>query len=75
MANVEIGRLSLQVPGLPPEQGRRLAEMVARRLAEARSAPGRSADRVDVAVKAPGGGASLDQLAGLIADEIRRSMG
>ena len=74
MANVEIERLSLEVPGLAPEQGRRLAEMVAKRLAEARLTPAQSVDRVNVAVTAPGGGGGLEQLAGLIADEIRRGM-
>jgi hypothetical protein len=74
MANVEIERLSLQVPGLSMEQGRRLAEMVAARLAEARLAPVKGTDKVDVAVAAPGAGASLEQLTSAIVEQIRRSM-
>jgi hypothetical protein len=74
MADVEIGRLSLEVPGIEPEQGRRLAGMVATRLAAARLAPARSAERLDVAVAAPAGGGSLEQLAGLIVEQIRRGM-
>ena len=74
MADVEIGRLSLEVPGIEPEQGRRLAGMVAKRLAAARLAPARSAGRLDVAVAAPAGGGSLEQLASLIVEQIRRGM-
>lgn len=74
MANVEIDRLSLQVRGLSTEQGRRLAEMVAAELAEARLTPVKSTDKVEVAVAAPGAGASLEQLTSAIVDEIRRGM-
>jgi len=74
MARVEIERLALEVPGLAPAQGRRLAEMVAQRLAEARWTPARGADHIDVAVTAPAGDASLEHLAGLIIDELRRRM-
>jgi hypothetical protein len=74
MANVEIERLSLQVPGLSMEQGRRLAEMVAARLAEARLTPVNGTDKVDVAVAAPGAGASLEQLTSAIVEQIQRSM-
>jgi hypothetical protein len=74
MADVEIERLSLQVPGLAPEQGRRLAEMVAKRLAEARLTPARNLDHVHIEMAARRDGESLEQLAGAIADEIRRSM-
>jgi hypothetical protein len=73
MADVEIGRLSLEVPGIEPEQGRRLADMVAKRLAAARLSPARSVERVDAAVAAPSGG-SFEQLADLIVAEIRKGM-
>ena len=73
MADVEIGRLSLEMPGIEPEQGRRLAGMVAKRLAAARLAPARSLERVDAAVAAPAGG-SFERLADLIVEEIRKGM-
>jgi hypothetical protein len=60
------------VPGLTPAQGHRLAELIAKRLAQARWIPTRGADRVDVAVTAPADDASLEQLAGLIVDEMRQ---
>jgi hypothetical protein len=74
MASVEIERLSLQLSGLPAEQARRLGEMVATRLAEARLTPMKSTDRVDVTVATSGAGESLDRLARAIVEEIRRSM-
>lgn len=74
MAEVRIERLALEVPGLAPADGHRLGEMVARRLARERWAPTRGADRVNVAVTAPTGNASLDELAGLIVDELKRQM-
>lgn len=75
MANVEIERLALEVPGLAPAHGHRLAEMVAKGLAAARWAPAQSADRVDVAVTASAQDASLEHLAGLIVRELRRQTG
>jgi hypothetical protein len=74
MAGVEIDRLTLQVPGLPADQGYRLAEMVAAGLAKARWAPEQSASKVSVAVPASPGGASLEQLAGSIVEALRRQM-
>ncbi len=74
MTDVEIGRMTLEVPGLAPAQGHRLAEMIAKGLAEARWTPAQGADRVDVAVTMPAGAASLEQLAGLIIAEMRRRM-
>lgn len=73
MADVDIERLSLEVPGIEPEQGRRLADMVAKRLAAAQLAPARSIERIDAAVAGPAG-ASFEQLAELIVAEIRRGM-
>jgi len=74
MAEIEIDRLSLKVPGLPAEHGHRLAEMVAAGLARARFAPTRSADQVSVAVPAWPAGASLEELAASIVDALRRQM-
>ena len=72
MASVEIGRLTLDVPGLTPPDGHRLAEIVAKGLADARWAPARGAEHIGLAVSAPATGASLEQLAGLIVAELRR---
>ena len=74
MTEVQIERLVLEVPGLAPADGHRLGEMVASRLARERWAPARNADRIDVAVAAPAGDASLDELAGMIVDELKRQM-
>lgn len=73
MADVEIDRLTLQVPGLPADQGHRLAEMVAAGLSRARWAPVQSAAQLKVDVSASPG-ASLDQLAASIVDALRRQM-
>jgi hypothetical protein len=72
MADVEIDRLALEVPGLGPAQGRRLAELIAKKLSEARWVAAHGADRVEVAL--PAAGAGLEQIAGLIVDEMRRRM-
>ena len=74
MAGLEIDRLTLQVPGLPAEQGHRLAEMVAAKLAQARWGAAQSASKMNVTVDAPPSGASLEQLAASIVDELRRQM-
>ena len=75
MPSVEIGRLTLDVPGLAPDQGRRLGEMIAARLAQTRWMPPAGTDRTQVAVTAPAGDANLEQLAGLIADALQRQAG
>jgi hypothetical protein len=72
MAAVEIERLTLELPGLAPWQGHRLAELVARGLAQARWAPAQGADGLHVMVTPPAGAASLDELAALIVAELRR---
>ena len=72
MADVEIDRLTLQVPGLPAEQGHRLAELVAAGLERARFAPKQSA--AQVTVELPTSGASLEQLAASIVAGLRRQM-
>ena len=72
MADIEIDRLTLQVPGLPAEQGRRLAELVAAGLERARFAPKQSADKVTVAL--PSAAASLEQLAASIVEGLRRQI-
>jgi hypothetical protein len=72
MAEVEIERLALEVPGLGPAQGRRLAELIAQRLSQARWTPAHGTDRIEVAVSAAG--ASLDEIAKMIVDEMRRRM-
>jgi hypothetical protein len=72
MADVEIDRLTLQVPDLPAEQGHRLAELVAAGLARARFAPKQSIDKVNV--EFPSSGASLEQLAASIVAALRRQM-
>lgn len=72
MAAVEIGRLTLELPGLALGQGHRLAELVAAGLAQARWAPAQGTDRLDVAVTASTDAASLDDLAALIVGELRR---
>ena len=72
MAEVEIGRLALEVPGIGPAQGRRLAELIAQRLAQARWTPAHGAGRIDVGV--PASGAGLDEIAGMIVDAMRRQM-
>lgn len=72
MTGVQIERLTLDVPGLDAEQGRRLGEMVAQRLSEARWVPARSAGAIGIDV-AHGGG-SLDQLASAIAAELQRRL-
>jgi hypothetical protein len=72
MPIVEIDRLTLQVPGLPVDQGHRLAEMVAAGLERARFAPKQSADKVKIEM--PSRGASLDELAASIVTALRRQM-
>lgn len=72
MPDVEIDRLSLQVPGLSPEQGHRLAELVAAALERERFAPRAPATRVKVELASAGGG--VEQLAVTIAAALRRQM-
>jgi hypothetical protein len=74
MAALEIDRLTLQIPGLPAEQGHRLAEMVAMKLAQAHWGAAQSTPRMNATVDAPPAGASLEQLAAAIVDELRRQM-
>ena len=73
MADIEIKRLTLQVPGLPADQGHRLAELVAAGLGKARFAPPAKTGDTNVEVTAPAG-ASLDELAGAIVTALRRQM-
>ena len=73
MADVEIERLTLQVPGLPADQGHRLAELVAAGLDKARFAPRANVGNAPVKVNAPAG-TSLDQLASAIVTALRRQM-
>ncbi|HLA20235.1 MAG TPA: hypothetical protein VJZ74_02130 [Pseudolabrys sp.] len=72
MADVEIDRLTLRVPGLPAEQGHRLAELVAAGLERARFAPSQSVAKMTVEL--PSSGASLEQLAASIVAGLRRQM-
>jgi hypothetical protein len=72
MSGVEIDRLALEVPGLPAEQGRRLAELIAVGLAQARWASAPSIDRLNVTVSSWPSEGSLEQLAGSIVAELRR---
>ena len=72
MPDVEINRLTLQVPGLPAEQGHRLAELVAAGLERERFAPQQSADKVQIDL--PSSGAGLEQLANAIVTALRRQM-
>ncbi len=72
MPDVEIDRLTLQVPGLPAEHGHRLAELVAAGLERTRFAPNRSADKVEVDLPISGG--SLEELATAIVTALRRQM-
>ncbi len=72
MADVEIDRLTLQVPGLPAEQGHRLAEMVVAGLERARFAPAQPTG--DVTINIVSSGTSLEQLAGSIVEALRRQM-
>lgn len=85
MAAIEIGRLALEVPGLSPGEGRRLAEMVAEGLAgvdwsgAAAGAAGTHRDRVTVTVPADLAaptlpGSRLDRLAATIIAELRRQL-
>ena len=74
MADVDIGRLSVEVPGLSPDAGRRLGAMIAQRLADTRWTPPKSADNAKIAVGAPANGADLETLAGLIVAELKRQM-
>ncbi len=66
---------AIEVPGLLPDAGRRLGEMIAQRLADTRWTPPKSADNAKVAVAAPANGADLETLAGLIVAELERQMG
>lgn len=74
MAGIEIDRLTLQVPGLPAEQGHRLAEMVAAGLARARWEAAQSKQQMNVTVNAWPGAGSLDEIAASIVDALRRRM-
>ena len=74
MAGIEIDRLTLQVPGLPAEQGHRLAEMVAAGLAQARWGTAKPTEQMTVAVNVSPGTDSLEQLAASIVDALRRQM-
>lgn len=74
MAGLEIDRLTLQVPGLPAEQGHRLAELVAAKLAQARWSAAQSTPQMTVTVNVSPGAGSLEQLAASIVDELRRQM-
>jgi hypothetical protein len=72
MASLEIGRLTVEMPGLAADEGQRLAEMIGRRLAEARWAPARHPDHVGITIAQ--GQESLERLADLIADEMQRRL-
>jgi hypothetical protein len=74
MSEVRIDRLILQVPGLTPSEGKRLALQVAAGIATARAAGGGRdipALRLDLTA-APGG--SVDALAEQLVAEIRRQI-
>ncbi len=74
MSEVRIDRLILQVPGLTPAEGKRLALQVAAGIATARAAGGGRdipALRLDLTA-APGG--SVDALAEQLVAEIRRQI-
>ena len=74
--NVTIDRLSLRVPGSDPELARRLAQLVAERLAAplALGAGDGALDRLRVRVDAAPG-ETPELLAGRIAAQIVRSLG
>jgi hypothetical protein len=73
MANVDIGRLAIEAPGLSPNEGHRLAQMVAEGLGGVRWTP-IQADDMTVNVTASPGSISLERLAQLIIDELRRQL-
>jgi len=73
MPSVEIGRLTINAPGLEPEQGRRLGELIASRLAEARWLPAGSTPSVRISLSQPGG-TDVDRLAALIITEMQRRL-
>jgi hypothetical protein len=68
---IKIGTLSLEVPGLSPEEGRRLAERVAFGLSGVEW-PQTPPDRVAVTVEA--GSTGVDDLATIIVGELRRHL-
>jgi len=73
MTSVEIERLTLDVPGLSDEQGRRLGEMVAHRFSQVRWMEAQPVDTLDIVV-APGKETNLDRLANLILAELQRRL-
>jgi hypothetical protein len=78
MTLLDVERISLQVPGLSPEEGRRLAVLVADGLVSA--VPSRAGDAKigSLSVRTAGAGAPLDELAQHILDgitaELRRNL-
>lgn len=75
MANITIERLTLNLTGLSPEEGRRLAHSIAAALAAAPASiqAGGNRDRVAVAVNATPD-ASVDHLAEQIVAELLQQM-
>jgi len=73
MADVSIDRLSIDVPGLRPEHGERLARLVAEGLGAMSNRSDISLDqlRLDIQTSELG----LERLARLIVDELRRQVG
>jgi hypothetical protein len=70
--DLRVDRLSLRVPGLSPDEGRRLAELVGRGLAGTQAGVGDAgALRVSVQARA---GEPLDGLAGRIAEQVSSSL-
>jgi hypothetical protein len=71
--SIQINELNLHVPGLTREQGRKLGEAVAQRLAELK--PRLEPRRIDsLSVCVPCGGSSAARIADLIARNIQRSL-
>lgn len=73
MPNVEIGKLALEVPGLAPESGRRLAELVVEGLAGVEW-PSAAPARVSATVPGEAGSGNVEHLAAAIVAELRRQL-
>jgi hypothetical protein len=75
MARIEIERMALEVPGIAPEQGRRLAELVAHGLAVHQWPAGeeKTTDSMAVSITAHAG-LSTEQLAQMIIKELLRQL-
>jgi hypothetical protein len=73
MGKVDIGTVTLEVPGLSASEGRLLAERVAEGLGRTSWPPAAPA-AVSIALGADAGSGSVDRLAAAILDALRRQL-